>query len=393
MNKSRIYMDYNATAPLLPQAREAMLAALDLPGNPSSVHAEGRLARSRISTARRQVAALVGAPAAHVTFTSGATEAAATLLSPHYKMGKADLFISHLYVSAVEHPCVLAGGHFAHDEISTIKVDHDGIVDLAHLTALLEAHDRSTGLPMVAVQMANNETGICQPVSQVAEIVNKAGGILVVDAVQAAGRMPIDMSASGIDFLFISSHKLGGPKGAGAIVSAGEIMMPKPLIPGGGQEKGHRSGTENPPAICGFGAACAMALENLSESLSDIGDRRDALEGAMRASAPDCIIYGQDQMRLVNTIFFCLPGLKAETAQISFDLEGIAVSAGSACSSGKVGPSHVLAAMGRDTALGGVRVSIGSGTSAEDVNRFLAAFEKINSKRLDQLLKKGTPAP
>ena len=238
---------------------------------------------------------------------------------------------------------------------------------------------------MVAVQMANNETGICQPVLQVAEIVNKAGGILVVDAVQAAGRMPVDMSASGIDFLFISSHKLGGPKGAGAIVSAGEIMMPKPLIPGGGQEKGHRSGTENPPAICGFGAACAVALQSLSEGIVDMGARRDSVESAMRALAPDCIIYGQDQMRLNNTIFFCLPGLKAETAQISFDLEGIAVSAGSACSSGKVGPSHVLAAMGRDTALGGVRVSIGPGTSDEDVNRFLAAFDKINNKRLDQL--------
>ncbi len=385
MNKTRIYMDYNATAPLLPEAREAMMAALDLPGNPSSVHAEGRIARSRISAARRQVAALVGAPAANVTFTSGATEAAATLLNPHYKMGKADLLISHLYVSAVEHPCVLAGGHFAPDQMTTIKVDHDGIVDLAQLTVLLEAHDHSTGMPMVAVQMANNETGICQPVLQIAEIVNKAGGILVVDAVQAAGRMPMDMNASGIDFLFISSHKLGGPKGAGAIVSAGEIMMPRPLIPGGGQEKGHRSGTENPPAICGFGAACAVALQNLSEGIADMGARRDSVESAMRALAPDCIIYGQDQMRLNNTIFFCLPGLKAETAQISFDLEGIAVSAGSACSSGKVGPSHVLAAMGRDTALGGVRVSIGPGTSDEDVNRFLAAFDKINNKRLDQL--------
>ncbi|MCY6380631.1 cysteine desulfurase family protein [Hoeflea prorocentri] len=381
MKKPRIYMDYNATAPLLPQAREAMEEALALPGNPSSVHAEGRAARAVMDKARRQVAALAGASAACVTFTSGATEAAATVLTPHYKMGKADLAVSHLYVPAVEHPCILAGGRFGPEQITKLAVDSQGLVDLVALKTRLEDHDAASGLALVAIQLANNETGVLQPVAEAAAIIKEHGGILVVDAVQAGGRLAVDISALGADFLLLSSHKIGGPKGIGAVVSAGEIMMPVPLIPGGGQERGHRSGTESPAAAAGFGAAAEQALNDLEANARKIAADRDRLEAGIRQMAPDCIIHAGESPRLINTTFFSLPGLKAETAQIAFDLEGIAVSAGSACSSGKVGPSHVLAAMGKDADLGGIRVSIGLETSDAELTEFLRVFGKINEKR------------
>ncbi|WP_136657218.1 cysteine desulfurase family protein [Nitratireductor sp. XY-223] len=381
MSKSRIYLDYNATAPLLPAARDAMSAALDLVGNPSSVHAEGRAVRALIDRARRQVAALAGAGSAGVIFTSGATEAAATVLTPHFKMGRSDLRIAYLYVLSVEHPCMLCGGRFAPDRVTRLDVDGQGVVDLDGLAAHLQAHDKSAGLAMVAIQLANNETGVLQPVKRASAIAREHGAVLVVDAVQAAGRMPIDIEALGADFLLLSSHKIGGPKGAGALVCAGEIMMPSPLIPGGGQEKGHRSGTENPAAIAGFGAAAEFALAGLEERAVQLAELRDMLEAGVRTRAADCIIYSAESPRLVNTTFFALPGLRAETAQIAFDLEGAAVSAGSACSSGKVGPSHVLQAMGEDAGLGGIRVSIGVETTHEHIDRFLSVFDKINAKR------------
>ena len=382
MDKSRIYMDYrNATAPLLPVARTAMLKALDLIGNPSSVHAEGRAARAIIDTARRQIAELCGAEANAVIFTSGATEAAAMVLSPHFRMGKSDMTIGHLFVSAVEHPCILCGGRFGQDQVSILSVDHNGLIDLDDLDKMLSARASKDSVSMVALQLANNETGVIQPVAAAAKIVREHGGILVVDAVQAAGRMPINQAALGADFLVLSSHKIGGPKGAGALVCAGEILMPSPLIPGGGQEKGHRSGTENPAALAGFGAAAAFALADLDSRVEDMKRMRDALEAGILKLAPDCVIYGAAVPRLVNTTFFALPGLKAETAQIAFDLEGVAVSAGSACSSGKVGPSHVLKAMGHDVVPGGIRISIGGQTTQDDIDAFFTAFAKINEKR------------
>ncbi|MEM9107123.1 MAG: aminotransferase class V-fold PLP-dependent enzyme, partial [Pseudomonadota bacterium] len=243
MGKSRTYLDYNATAPLLPAARAAMEDALDHVGNPSSVHEEGRKARALIDRARRQVADLCGADPAGVIFNSGATEAAATVLTPHFKMGKSDLGIGHLYVSAVEHPCFLCGGRFAADAVTLVKVDQNGLIDLDALKTCLDHHDSDAGIPMLALQLANNETGVVQPVEAAGALVKDHGGLLVVDAVQAAGRLPMDMAGLGADFLVLSSHKIGGPKGSGALVCAGEVLMPSPLIPGGGQEKGHRSGT------------------------------------------------------------------------------------------------------------------------------------------------------
>jgi cysteine desulfurase len=381
MAENRLYLDWNATAPLHPAAREAALCAVDLYGNPNSVHAEGRAARAAIEASRRQIGAMVGVKPAQVIFTSGATEAANMVLTPTFRMGRTPLVIGHLYVSAIEHPAVREGGRFAKERISEIKVTGQGVVDLLALEEALAAHDRANGLPMVAIMLANNETGILQPVREAGQIVKAHGGLLVVDAAQAAGRVPLDICEIGADFLILSSHKIGGPKGAGALVSLGEILMPAPLLVGGGQEKGHRSGTENVPAIVGFGAAAAVALLGFEARNETIRALRDRLEAGMREAAPDVVVHGAGADRLANTSFFTLPGLKAETGQIAFDLEGVALSAGSACSSGKVGESHVLVAMGCDPREGALRISLGFATTEDDVDRAIQVFARIAGRR------------
>lgn len=378
---TRTYMDWNATAPLLPAVRDVLVSALEIAGNPSSVHREGRAARAAVEAARRDVAALAGAQASHVTFTSGATEAANLVLTTDFKMGRAPVRYGRLYASAIEHPAFREGGRFGKADVTEIPVTSAGVIDLAALEVLLSSHDKSTGLPMVACMLVNNETGILQPVAEAARLVHAAGGLMVVDAVQAAGRIPLDINALDADFLVLSSHKLGGPKGAGALISRGEVMMPKPLIHGGGQEKGHRSGTENTLSVIGFGAAAVVAAEKLADEAARLGALRAKLENGMRVNAPDVIIHGADVARVGNTTFFTLPGLKAETGQIAFDIEGIALSAGSACSSGKVGESHVLSAMGHDPKLGALRISLGHATDEADIDRTLAAFTKIAGRR------------
>ena len=274
MTGYRAYLDYNASAPLLPEARTAMLAALDASANPSSVHGEGRNARRIVEDARREVAALVNTKPDHVVFTSGATEAASTLLTPEWRMGRGDILMSRLYVSAADHPCLLNGGRFPAERVVHIGVDRNGVCDLAALASALSAHDRSEGLPLVAIHLANNETGVIQPVREIGKIVKDAGGILVLDAVQAAGRIPLDMSDGTADYLILSSHKIGGPSGVGALVAASDLMMPKPLVTGGGQEKGHRAGTENLAGIAGFGAAAKVAREALSHVVEICCDAR-----------------------------------------------------------------------------------------------------------------------
>ncbi|MEZ2127409.1 MULTISPECIES: cysteine desulfurase family protein [unclassified Sinorhizobium] len=381
MATARLYLDWNATAPLHPAARDAVLRAIDLFGNPNSVHGEGRSVRAAIEAARRQVASLTGADPNHVIFTSGATEAANMVLTPEFRMGRTPLAVGRLYFSAIEHPALREGGRFPSERMTEVPVTQDGVVDLEALEALLAAHDKSSGMPMVAIMLVNNETGIVQPVRDAAEIVKAHGGLLVVDAVQAAGRLRLDINDLGADFMIVSSHKIGGPKGAGALVSRGEILMPKPLIHGGGQEKGHRSGTENSLAVIGFGAAAATALAEFDARNTAVASMRDRLEGGMRRAAPDVLIYGADRERVSNTSFFTLPGLKAETGQIAFDLEGVALSAGSACSSGKVGESHVLVAMGRDPKLGALRISLGFSTTEEEVDRAITVFAKIATRR------------
>ncbi|TPJ10919.1 cysteine desulfurase [Mesorhizobium sp. B2-7-3] len=379
MAARRAYLDYNASAPLLSAAREAMVAAFDA-ANPSSVHAEGRAARRLVDNARRDVAALVNGKAEHVVFTSGATEAASALLTPDWRMGRGAIRMSRLYVCEADHPCLLNGGRFPASQVTRIGVDADGIVNLDALTAALAGHDKADGLPLVAIHAANNETGVIQPIDRIAKIVKAEGGILVVDAVQAAGRVSIDMAAGYADYAILSSHKIGGPKGAGAIVAAADLMMPTPLINGGGQEKGHRGGTENLPGIAGFGAAAREALAGL-KAVGAVRQRRDEAEAILKTLVPDVEIFGTGAPRLANTTFFAIPGVKAETAQIAFDLAGVALSAGSACSSGKVGPSHVLKAMGHGDSLGALRVSVGAATAAEDIELFRTALASIAARR------------
>jgi cysteine desulfurase len=381
MAPPRLYLDWNATAPLHPAAREAIMRAIDVFGNPNSVHGEGRAARAAIEGARRKVAALAGTDAGNVVFTSGATEAANLVLTPDFRMGRTPLQLGGLYFSAIEHPAVREGGRFSKEKMTEIPVTEAGIVDLDALDRLLAAHDKAAGLPMVAVMLVNNETGIVQPVEAAAKIVHAHGGLFVVDAVQAAGRIPLDINRIGADFMIVSSHKIGGPKGAGALIARGEALMPRPLIQGGGQERGHRSGTQNSLALIGFGAAAEMAAGELETRNAAIGALRERLEEGMRRYAADVIIHGESGERVANTIFFTLPGLKAETGQIAFDLEGVALSAGSACSSGRLGESHVLTAMGRDAKLGGLRISLGFSTTAEDIDRAVAAFAKIACRR------------
>ncbi|MBY5806006.1 cysteine desulfurase family protein [Rhizobium ruizarguesonis] len=381
MAPPRLYLDWNATAPLHPAARAAIMRAIDVFGNPNSVHGEGRAARAAIEGARRKVAALVGTDAGNVVFTSGATEAANLALTPDFRMGRTPLRLGQLYFSAIEHPAVREGGRFARDKMTEIPVTEAGVVDLDALSKLLDAHDKAAGLPMVAVMLVNNETGIVQPVEAAAKIVHAHGGLFVVDAVQAAGRIALDIGKIGADFMIVSSHKIGGPKGAGALIAQGEALMPKPLIQGGGQERGHRSGTQNSLALIGFGAAAEAAADELEARNAAIGALRERLEAGMREVAADVMIHGEGGERVANTIFFTLPGLKAETGQIAFDLEGVALSAGSACSSGRLGESHVLTAMGRDAKLGALRISLGFSTTEEDIDRAIAAFAKIANRR------------
>ena len=380
MAANRAYLDHNASAPLVEAARRAMLAALEADGNPSSVHAEGRAARRLVETARRQVAGLVGGRADHVVFTSGATEAAATLLTPEWRMGRAPLRVSRLFVATADHPCILCGGRFPADAVTLLPVDRDGLIDLAALEAALSTHDGETGMAMVATHAANNETGVIQPMAEIGRIARAAGALVVVDAVQAAGRVPLDISDGSADFLILSSHKIGGPKGAGAIVGASDLLMPLPLVPGGGQEKGHRSGTENVAAIAGFGAAAEEALAGLA-GMASVEALRGGFEAAIRSIAPGATIFGEGAPRLPNTVFFDLPGMKAETAQIAFDLAGVALSAGSACSSGRVGPSHVLKAMGHGDQASALRVSIGRSTGENELSMFREALGAIVARQ------------
>jgi cysteine desulfurase len=375
----RVYLDWNATAPMRREAREALDDALALAGNPSSVHAEGRAARSVIERARAEVAALVGAKPADVFFTSGGTEANMLALTPAIETVDEKRPRERLLMSAIEHSSVGAGGRFPAEGIADIAVDADGRVNLAALARVLANAPR----PLVSIMLANNETGVVQPVTEAGAIVHAAGGLLLVDAVQAVGRMPCDIGALGADLLTLSAHKIGGPKGVGALVRGSEaIHLPDPLIRGGGQERGMRAGTENVAGIAAFGAAAAVVRQQAAAEATQMLALRNELEGGLRAISPGAVIFGAGTgvERLPNTTLFALEAMKAETAVIAFDLEGVAVSSGAACSSGKVQPSHVLAAMGVSPALvrGAVRVSLGWTTTKADIDRFLAAWRKVS---------------
>ena len=389
MTAARVYLDWNATAPLRPEARAAMLAALDETGNPSSIHAEGRRARAIVETAREQVAALVGAEPHNVIFTSGASEAAAYALTPDWSSGAR---MSRLYAAAIEHPCILSGGRFATGATVRVPTTRAGTIDIAQLKQQLDLHDGPSGRPLVAVMAANNETGIVQPVAEAAALAHAASGLMVCDAVQAAGRLRIDICELGADALLLSAHKLGGPKGVGALILADERVAPVPLLTGGGQERRQRAGTENVAGIAGFGAAAKAAGDGLAKA-ADMAALRDRLEAAVRQSIVDTgrpVVDSWSTVRdacgrsivnarLPNTALLTLPGVSAQMLLMQLDLAGFSVSAGAACSSGKLARSLVLEAMGlpAEIAGGAIRVSIGYTTTADDIDDFVAAWKLL----------------
>ncbi len=374
----RAYLDHNATSPLRPQAKAAMLDAMDLTGNASSVHAEGRAARSLVEKARESVASFIGGAAKNVIFTSGGTEANNLVLTPSLRKGTMPCPIV-LLAGAAEHLSILDGHRFAKESVERIPLLESGTVDLAWLERRLSGE---SGPALVSVQWANNETGIVQPVEEIARLVHSRGGLFHADAVQAFGKVPVHVDGPGPDIVTLSAHKFGGPKGVGAVVLASSaIDIGERLLKGGGQERGFRAGTENVAAIAGFGAAVETVQDSFVEEMARMQNLRDACEAAVRRIAPGVVIFGNAAMRLPNTFTFAVPGWRAETTLIAFDLAGLAVSSGSACSSGKIKRSHVLTAMGVADNLAGaaIRISLGWNTSPEDVAAFAKACETASA--------------
>ena len=371
---SRIYLDYNATAPLRPEARDALLAALDI-GNPSSVHEEGRKARALVEAARADVARLVGAPAETVIFTSGGTEACNLALGLRQAPAGE---IKRLLVSAIEHSAVLAAAKESGLPVEELPVTPNGVLDLAALDAAL-ADDTPA---LVCVMLANNETGVIQPIAEVAAKTRAHGSLLFCDGVQAAGKIDINLFALGVDALSLSGHKLGAPMGVGALVTRPAVVVPPQLI-GGGQELGRRAGSENISGIAAFAAAARAAMRDL-QAFADLADRRDEMEAALQAAQAQLVVYGKGAPRLANTSCFALSGLNAETLVMAMDLAGISVSAGSACSSGKVSRSHVLAAMQAEPHIskGVLRVSLGWQSRAEDTQKLVNEWSKLAGQTL-----------
>jgi len=363
------YLDWNATAPLRPEAAAAIGAALAECGNASSVHRWGRAARRRVERAREQVAALVCAAADGLVFVSGGTEANHLAL-----LGSGR---ERVLVSAVEHHSVL----HALPSAEPIPVDHDGIVDLGQLDEMLAADTRSA---LVSVMFANNETGVIQPVADVAERAHAHGALFHCDAVQAAGKVPLSMNDIGADLLSLSAHKLGGAPGIGALV-VGDWIELQPIIRGGGQERGRRAGSENLPGIAGFAAAAEAAGASIAE-YKRVRRLRNELEAEILVNAPDAVVVGGDVPRLPNTSAIAMPGVSAETQVIAFDLDGVMVSAGAACSSGKVGSSHVLAAMGAPAEIAGstIRISLGWSTTEAEIAHFLDAWTALYRRHRDR---------
>jgi cysteine desulfurase len=378
MSNTRAYLDWNATAPLRPEARAAMLAALDVVGNPSSPHTEGRRARAIVEDAREEVAALVGAKPAEVVFLSGATEANNAVLAGGWET---------ILVAGIEHDSVLAPVRKLSGSATTrllqLAVDASGVVPLEAVAERAgETWAPHAGASrLLSLQLANNETGVVQQVAAATETAHTHGLSVHSDAVQAVGRIPVSFNALGIDYLSLSAHKLGGPKGVGALVVRDGAPQLPAFIAGGGQERRRRAGTENVPGIAGFGAAARAAARDLA-AMECVRRLRDRAEAHAKAITPAAVVIGAEAERLPNTTTIALPGTSAETLVIALDLAGIAVSAGSACSSGKVGASHVLEAMGLPPALtrSAIRVSLGWASTQADVAAFAAAWAHVAAR-------------
>ena len=387
---TRIYLDYNATAPMLPAALAAFVEGTTA-ANPSSVHREGRAARAMVEAARRSVAALLDADPDHLIFTSGASEAAATLLSPDWQVAGRAARLSKLAVLDTDHACLHEGGHFEAAHLMRLPTNAVGGLKIDALERWADGFDDGeTGL--LAVTHGNSETGTVQDIEAICLAIADRPVQFVLDIVQTAGRLPIDLATLGADAVFLSGHKLGAAKGTGAMVLTDSRTRPMPLLLGGGQEKGRRAGTESVAAIASFGAAAKTALETLENETSRQVQLRQRLETALFLARPDTLILGQQSpSRLPNTVAIALPGLTAETAQMALDLAGFAVSAGSACSSGKVGRSHVIEAMisgGLDAgaAGGAIRVSFGPQTTADEIDSFVEAYVVLAARIVGPVL-------
>ncbi|CAN1722367.1 Cysteine desulfurase [Hyphomicrobium sp. 1Nfss2.1] len=365
---TRTYLDNNASAPLRDSARAAMVAAMDVTGNPSSVHAEGRRARAIVEKAREQVAALVGAKPSEVVFTSGATEANNAVMDAGWKA---------ICVSAIEHDSLLAPARACGAKVIALSASQDGVVDLGSVQEALSHAAQGGARALLSVMMVNNETGVIQPVAEAADLARSLGVALHVDAVQGVGRLPVDFASLGADTLTISAHKLGGPRGVGALVIRDGVNLPA-LVKGGGQERRRRGGTENVVGIAGFGAAAAEVARDV-EAMKRASALRDQLEASVMSLTPDAVIIGRNAPRIGNTSCIAVPGKQAETLVIRMDMEGVAISAGAACTSGKVGANTVITAMGlpESVARSAVRVSLGAETSETDIAAFLAAWQKV----------------
>lgn len=371
--KQQIYLDYNATAPTRYEAIEIMTKAMETAHNASSIHQSGREGRKYIEDAREHISKLVQIPASQIIFNSGATEGNNTVLR-HFAKSYPD---EQILVSAIEHPSVLE----AIPNAKRIPVTTDGVIDLKALETLLK--DKTC---LVSTMLINNETGIIQPIKEISDLAHKHGSLLHVDAVQAAGRIEINAAAMGIDFLTLSAHKIGGPQGVGALC-LGLCGITPTLLHGGGQEKSARAGTENVAGIAGFGKAAELAIAELNDYQNKTKALQETLENALQQTN-GLKIYGQNVERANNTTLISLPGISSETLLMAFDLEGFAISNGSACSSGKVEPSHVLKAMGASDieASGALRISTGWNTSANDIEKFITTFDKIISRMKDKII-------
>jgi cysteine desulfurase len=374
---STVYLDYNATAPIRPEAADAVACALAIGGNPSSVHGAGRAARAVVERARIEVAALVGAPDEAVTFTSGGTEANALAIESAFATG-----VRRPLIGLAEHASVmdnaLAGGHW----VEGWPVTADGAADLDWLADRLKRWTKDDGPVFAAMSLANNETGVIQPVAEAAALIHEAGGRLHVDAVQAAGKIAVDMGELDADTLSLSGHKLGGPQGVGALVAGPGAVIAR-RVHGGGQERGRRAGTENVAGIAGFGAAASAAERQLAHFGAQAVWRNGAEIRLVQAA--NVTVFGVAAKRLPSVLSFATPGFDAERQVMALDLDGVMVSAGAACSSGKVTPSHVLSAMGFEKLAGqAIRVSGGWATTEEDWARFaevwLAVYGRITAR-------------
>lgn len=370
------YLDYNATAPVKPAVIEAMAAALAEGGNPSSVHASGRVARNAVEEARIRLGILINAAPENIIFTSGGTEANNQAICTA-------VGIKRVLISAIEHDGVLAAANSSGARVEEIPVGIDGLADLNALESMLAARDgESEGKAIVSIMLANNETGVIQPIAEAAEIAHRHGALMHCDAVQTLGKIAVDFVALGVDTMSMSAHKMGGPQGIGALIHRPGLEI-RPLIAGGGQERGRRSGTENVAGIVALGVAAELAAKDL-ELAADIAALRDRMEDEILKVSPSSNIFGKQSPRLPNTSNFTMPGVPGETQVMAMDLAGYAISGGSACSSGKVKRSRVLVGMGAsdDDAVNAIRVSLGPTTTAEDVDGFLDAWIAL-------LLKKG----